>query len=149
MPYTTYDSNGNVVAQGGGPSSGSFVLPFGHYWNSNGSANQYNSLVNPLYNQNGGTLGLANANWTAGSAGTITAISMFEAGPANGAHTVQILTNNNVIATIPVGTGGNGTPFQVACSVPFNKNDAITAQVTNTASGNSQVQMSLTIKLSS
>ena len=150
MGYVTYDSSGNQVASGGTSSGGggSFIVPFGHYWNTAGVAGTFSPFVNVLQNLANAGSGLANATWPATMAGVITNVGMYEAGPANGQHSVQIMLNGSTVQTVTVGIGGNGTYLSAPCNVPFNAGDKITAAVANSVAGNSQVQCTFTMKLS-
>ncbi len=151
---TTYDPTGaqlNQTSTNSGSSSGNIAFSFyGHYWNTAGLANTYNYLVNMVVNQNTNpfTIGLQNATWKATNAGTVTGVSMFEAGPANGTHTVQILKNGTVAQTVTMGTGGNGVNWQQPANVVIAKDDVISAQVANTVAGNTQVNCVMSFLLS-
>lgn len=158
MKFSNYDANG--VRLGGGstvspiptsPTAGApqminLPIAFGHYWNTNYTANTNVPVSNALINQNGNGAGSADAQWQATMNGTLTALAMYEAGPANGIHTVQIVVNGSVVNTTTMGTGGNGAYFKKSVSIPYQTDDVIKANFTNSVGGNTQAQLSFVIQ---
>lgn len=161
MKFSVYDANG-VRLSGGtttspgttNPSTGTtqvinLPVDFGHYWNTNYVANQSVPISKALINQNNNTNGSADAQWQATMTGKITSLAMYEAGPAAGSHSVQIVVNGSVVNTTTMGTGGNGTYFNQPVSIAYNVGDVIKANFFNTASGNTQAQLSFVIQYNS
>lgn len=160
MKYAIYDANGNLVNSGttipsqpgtgtGAPQVINLPVDFGHYWNTSYPANLKAPVSKALVNQNGNTLGSADAQWQATMSGTITSLAMYEAGPAAGDHSVEITINGNSQGTVLMGTGGNGKYFNQPVSYNYVTGDIIKANFVNTASGNTQVQLAFVIKYNS
>lgn len=159
MGYVTYDSSGNIVSQSaspttptgggsGGTTSGStFVLNMGHYWNSNAPANTMAQTQLAVVNVANNGNGLTPYSWTASGAGSVLGISMYDAGPAGGSHSVQIGVNGVSAQTVVMGSGANNFNAQQPANVTFAQNDQVTAWVTCSNAGNTQSQVAFTIKL--
>lgn len=142
---TTYATT--FISGNGFPS----VLDAGQYWNSNAAANTQYQTQKSVVNTNGLAMGLTPFVYKFPRAGSIVGYSLNQAGAVAGGNLLQYLRNGTALGVLNVGTGNNGAAFwntHGKGAYPFAAGDTLTVTTGNTAAGNLQASILITIELS-
>lgn len=122
------------------------------HWNSAYTANALAQMQLACFNNNGNTVGSTPFVFKWPVPGSIVALNCNQAGPVTGTNVVLIYRNGTNVYNWSAGAGGNSTAYAVSypkgiAALSFVANDVMTVFHQNTAAGNTQLLLHITIEM--
>jgi hypothetical protein len=126
------------------------TIPVGAYWNTSYTASANVQLQQAVMNAANNAVGVTPFIWKFTHAGSITGMSMNQAGSTTGTNYLLIYKNGVNVYVWNAGVGTGNATFWAAFAknaIAFAAGDTLTCFFQNTAAGNTQVSAHLTLEL--